>query len=316
MAFEISWNQLRAQAWEEALLCAPNTPYQQHWAYGAILAQAKSGSVQRAAIYRDDVLMGVAQMQVRRFLRCFHLGLVMRGPVWLSDDAAAALSESDKHTIMQALLREAPLPRFSRKIVMPESVSTLAKPFTRLVSGYSTVMLDLCQSEAALLAAMDGKWRNRLRAAQKAGFIVNTPALAEESYGWLLQCEAEQSKRIGYSALSPALVPLWQMQMGEKGLCLVQARFPDAADEAKPCAAMLFLVHGKTATYHIGWADEQAKKHNAHNLLLWEAMQQLQSRGIETLDLGGVNTQDGAGIARFKLGTGGELLQLSGTYAL
>jgi hypothetical protein len=32
------------------------------------------------------------------------------------------------------------------------------------------------------------------------------------------------------------------------------------------------------------------------------------------LDLGGINTARSAGIARFKIGTGGEVLQLAGTY--
>jgi lipid II:glycine glycyltransferase (peptidoglycan interpeptide bridge formation enzyme) len=40
----------------------------------------------------------------------------------------------------------------------------------------------------------------------------------------------------------------------------------------------------------------------------------LQQRGVRLLDLGGVNTQRSAGIARFKLGTGGRVLTLAGTY--
>jgi len=36
--------------------------------------------------------------------------------------------------------------------------------------------------------------------------------------------------------------------------------------------------------------------------------------GIEGLDLGGVNTRDLAGISRFKLGAGGQVLTLPGTY--
>ena len=50
------------------------------------------------------------------------------------------------------------------------------------------------------------------------------------------------------------------------------------------------------------------------NLLLWQAMDQLAQRGIQQLDLGGVNTARSAGIARFKIGTGGEVRQLAGTY--
>jgi lipid II:glycine glycyltransferase (peptidoglycan interpeptide bridge formation enzyme) len=40
----------------------------------------------------------------------------------------------------------------------------------------------------------------------------------------------------------------------------------------------------------------------------------LQEQGIEVLDLGGVNTHDLPGISRFKLGTGGRVVQLAGTF--
>ena len=77
---------------------------------------------------------------------------------------------------------------------------------------------------------------------------------------------------------------------------------------------MMFLVHGCAATYHMGWASEAGRKSGAHNRLLWEALGRLRARGVRQLDLGGVNTVSGAGIARFKLGTGGRLVTLGGTY--
>jgi lipid II:glycine glycyltransferase (peptidoglycan interpeptide bridge formation enzyme) len=35
---------------------------------------------------------------------------------------------------------------------------------------------------------------------------------------------------------------------------------------------------------------------------------------VRRLDLGGVNTQRSAGLARFKMGSGGEVITLCGTY--
>ena len=77
---------------------------------------------------------------------------------------------------------------------------------------------------------------------------------------------------------------------------------------------MMFLLHGSAATYQVGWSNDTGRRLNAHNLVLWQAMQALQQRGVRQLDLGGVNTQRSAGIARFKLGTGGRVLRLAGTY--
>jgi lipid II:glycine glycyltransferase (peptidoglycan interpeptide bridge formation enzyme) len=64
----------------------------------------------------------------------------------------------------------------------------------------------------------------------------------------------------------------------------------------------------------VGWSDEAGRKANAHNLLLWRGIDYLKKLGIERLDLGGVNTRVLPGISRFKLGTGGRLLTLAGTY--
>jgi lipid II:glycine glycyltransferase (peptidoglycan interpeptide bridge formation enzyme) len=77
---------------------------------------------------------------------------------------------------------------------------------------------------------------------------------------------------------------------------------------------MLFLVHGSTATYHLGWADDAGREHSAHNLLLWQACSLLAERGVQQLDLGGVNTQSNPGLARFKLGAGGRVVTWAGTY--
>jgi lipid II:glycine glycyltransferase (peptidoglycan interpeptide bridge formation enzyme) len=53
---------------------------------------------------------------------------------------------------------------------------------------------------------------------------------------------------------------------------------------------------------------------NAHHLILWRAIEELRERGVRILDLGGVNTIRSAGVARFKMRTGGKVLTLAGTY--
>jgi lipid II:glycine glycyltransferase (peptidoglycan interpeptide bridge formation enzyme) len=50
--------------------------------------------------------------------------------------------------------------------------------------------------------------------------------------------------------------------------------------------------------------------------MLWRGIEELQQRGVRLLDLGGINTQRSAGMARFKIATGGAVLQLAGSYLL
>ena len=90
------------------------------------------------------------------------------------------------------------------------------------------------------------------------------------------------------------------------------AQRADAAGER--AAAMLFLIHGQAAIYQVGWSSDAGRDLNAHNLILWQAIQELRQRGVRRLDLGGVNTQRSAGLARFKMGSGGEVITLCGTY--
>ena len=43
-------------------------------------------------------------------------------------------------------------------------------------------------------------------------------------------------------------------------------------------------------------------------------MRKLKAAGVHVLDLGGLNTEDVPGIARFKLGAGGKVKTLCGTW--
>jgi lipid II:glycine glycyltransferase (peptidoglycan interpeptide bridge formation enzyme) len=87
-----------------------------------------------------------------------------------------------------------------------------------------------------------------------------------------------------------------------------------AEHQQKRIAAMLFLLHGRVATYHMGWADQTGRETNAHKLILWRAFEILRARGMTTLDMGGVNTHDLPGISRFKLGMGGTVVTFAGMF--
>ena len=79
-------------------------------------------------------------------------------------------------------------------------------------------------------------------------------------------------------------------------------------------AGMMFLIHGEAATYHVGWNSDAGRDLHAHNLILWRGIEALRERGVRLLDLGGVNTIRSAGIARFKMSTGGRVVTYAGTF--
>lgn len=276
---------------------------QQDWAYGAACA-ALGSRVMRAEIVSNGQTRALAQLVHRRFLGCLHAVVCTRGPVWLTEDRA------EQAEVLQLLRRAIPLPRL-RGLFMTPDTDDPAVPrqagLDRVMTPYATALLDLTRSPDDLRAGMHQKWRNRLVQAERAGLIVRRTDTRPEAYQWLLEEEAAQQRTRRYVALPPALPAAWQHGGGTLRVYTAEAA-------GTPVAAMMFLIHGRRATYHIGWSHAAGKQVSAHNLILWTAMRKLARAGVEELDLGGLNTEDAAGIARFKLGSGARLRTLCGTW--
>ena len=283
---------------------------QQSWAYGQALSQL-GVTVHRAQIYLDDRLVGLAQFQCRRL--AFYIGLAScsRGPVWAPDVGGEVLAQA-----WRALKQAVPTRAWRATVFSPDQTSAslpaqAMQGLHRVMTGYSTVMLDLTASLAQLRAGLDGKWRNRLvRAEAMAGLQVQVRASFKDLQ-WLLERENLQRQSRGFQALPTDFALAYVDSHRDRSQAFVVA---SAVQGKQTLASMLFLIHGAVATYHVGWASEEGRSLNLHNLLLWRAIEQLKAQGVEQLDLGGVNTRALPGISRFKLGTGGRLLTLAGTY--
>lgn len=303
---EIRWNETPRRDWDAAMRGAA---WSQNWAYGA--AFAKGGlSVHRAAILDGGEVLGHAQFTARGFGGRVYAATCTRGPIWVQEPGAAVRRES-----YRALRRTIPLPRLRGVFFTPdapaqEAATLKAARLSRVMSAYSTALLDLRAPEDALLQRMQGKWRNRLRRAEESGLVVTVAPAKPGSYDWLLEQEAAQQSHRRYRAFPPGFVSTWHGQAGPfDAVVLATARRGE-----ERLGGMLFLVHGAGALYHIGVTSEAGRAANAHTLLLWRAVQALRKRGVEALDLGGVDTLDTPGIARFKLGSGAVVRTLCGTW--
>ncbi len=281
---------------------------QQDWAYGEAM---RSSGVRclRAQVVRDGQTLAIAQFIGVRIALLVATGLCSRGPVFLQP-----LDAATKSAIFRRLKRESPLAWPRAVFFTPdESLQAVSgvERLQRVMTGYATVMIDLERDVEALRAAMHPKWRNRLAVAERAGLTVHKVGGKPAQYRWLLEREEAQRKGKGYLALPTGFVEAYQTAKQTAADAVFTLRV-DAGRE--PAAAMMFLIHGTAATYHIGWAGDKGREIDAHNLLLWQAMRQLKEKGVRRLDLGGVNTQSGAGIARFKIGSGGQVIGFAGTY--
>jgi hypothetical protein len=253
--------------------------------------------------------VALAQFILRRWGSVLSMALCSRGPVWLK-----AMSAQDKAHVYKSIRKSLPLKGLRLVLITPEelrSESLGLSPWRRVMTSYATVMLDLKQSPQDLRAGLDAKWRNRLVAAEASELKVQRMGSNPGQYRWLLDQEEAQRQQRGFAGLPLPFFDAYIQSRKQPDKTVLTMRADLGRERV---AAMMFLQHGQAATYQVGWSNELGRQLNAHNLLLWQAIAALQQRGIQVLDLGGINTARSAGIARFKIGTGGEVLQLAGTY--
>lgn len=193
-------------------------------------------------------------------------------------------------------------------IIAPDRDDDVANlRMTPIISAQHVAEIDLTTPSDLRLARQHGKWRNRLRQAQRAGLRVVHRPLDTSRDGTVVIREARQQKQRRYKALPPAFLLAW-MKANPKAhrLFMVQK-------DGTTLAHMLILLHHPAATYHIGWSGPEGRQVSAHNLVLWEASNWLARRGYQRLDLGAVDTQNAPGLARFKIGSGALIRALGAT---
>jgi hypothetical protein len=303
----ILWNQIDRPAWDIAHTQVGGA-LQQDWAYGASLT-VPGVSCYRAEVILDGETVALAQFICRRYGFVLSVALCTRGPLWLKPLAADLRARIYQHIKRSLPLARPRLALFSPEITDPTDASVAR--LIRVMTGYSTLMIDLTQSSEQLRAELDARWRNRLGAAEKSGLTIVNDEVAPEYVKWLLTEEQAQRAQKSFHGLPVAFVERYiRADTPTKQMALIL----HAEHQGKRIAAMLFLLHGRVATYHIGWADQIGRETNAHKLILWRAFEILRTRGITTLDMGGVNTHDLPGISRFKLGMGGTVVTFAGMF--
>ena len=230
-----------------------------------------------------DLGVGTALVVERAGVR-----MVCRGPVWHE-----TVRTEERRRVIRSLAR-----RVGPTLVTPEE-PVAGFGLVPLVTSFHHAVWDLAGD---LREGLDPRWRNRLAAAERRGLAISwgDSSTLEE----LLVADLSQRKARGYRtlparfsrALPPEALRLWDWR-------------PDGA----LAAAMCFVRHGTTATYHLAWASTAARERAVHQLMLWQAAQALRAEGVRWLDLGSVDNEAAPGLARFKLGTGARLCRLGAT---
>ena len=194
-------------------------------------------------------------------------------------------------------------PQSRRAIIMhpdtDQSAALRAAGFRQIMTPATIAQMDLIAPTPP-----HPKWQRACERARNAIMKVEHRPLTTNDH-WIFHTDRDQQRIKGYRALPHDISARWPP---EKTL------FSVAICAGRPIAAMLFLRHGNGATYQIGWSGPTGRAQNAHHRLLVGACAELKKLGATSLDLGLVDTDNCAGLARFKLRSGATPRRLGGTW--
>lgn len=180
-----------------------------------------------------------------------------------------------------------------------------AAGFRQIITPAYVAELDLTAPD--LHTEMHGKWRNRLVKGEANGLRVRELKW-DGSPHWLFDAANTLAKNRKFRALPTPLLAAFARLNPDDALIF------EAYDRGTPVAACLILRHGATATYQTAFATDTGLALHAPRVLLHHAAKRMAALNHITLDLGLVETDHAAGLARFKLGTGARLTRLGGTW--
>ncbi len=243
-------------------------------------------------------IVGTRALVLRKALPfCGELALLSRAQLDLDVSEAAALRKqlSARHLIVNSEIVE-------------DAVAMAGAGFHRIGASRIIAELPLSPSTEDMARRLAPKWRNRLRHGQSQGLELRRRPLPADPNHWILKAEAKQSARLWYQPFPPEMI------------AALAASAPGAAQLftayhlGRRVAGMVFLRHGQSATYQIGWTSGEGRKRSAGPVLMWRAMVELQQMGMDRIDLGAADPVGAPGLTRFKRGTGAELRALGGTW--
>jgi peptidoglycan pentaglycine glycine transferase (the first glycine) len=310
--------------WDRFIQADPWNAFPQAWAWGEFQV-ARGRTVVRFALV-DERGHWLAAGQGIWYPKRYGTGywLFPRGPVF-----ASHITEPREVfcTFLEALAQtklphkglffrvEPPLTLEEGRGMMP-----LRMQRTHALEPASTIIVDLEQTEAELLAAMHPKARYNVRVAERHGVTVRQGS-SEEDIALFLRLTAETAERDKFDSHEADYLRATCEALLPSGF----ARLRFAEWQGKCLAANMEIAYGETVTYLHGSSSSEDRQVMAPYLLHWEAMKTAKGAGAKFYDLYGANPRlqsniyykpSWEGITRFKRGWGGKDVDLMGTWDL
>lgn len=301
---EIRWNALTLEEWSARFNHLRCSNILQSYHYAQALAASEKQRARWGLIVIDGQEAGLVQIiEASALFNLFHGVIIDRGPLWFDGFGGAAHIK----LFFDEIERQFPN-RFGRKRrFIPEVQNGAAAEGILKQCGlqknsaqesYKTLWWDLTIDNNSANDNLRNNWRGGLNKAERSDLTIEWDDQGV-FYSWLRDKYKEDKDLRGFGGPSPRLLDnLARFSTQDNPMIIGKA-----AKDGDDIAAIMFLKHGRSATYQVGWSSDEGRKYCAHHLLLWHGRSILAERGVNELDLGGIN-DEAEGLKKFKEGTG------------
>lgn len=315
-AFEV----LDRTAWEALEAELPEPHLLQGWDWGELKSRWGWAVERRAWRDAEGRTRAIAQLLHRRVGRSpFRVGYCPKGPI-LRD----ALDPRLWNAVLRDLerwARDRGLHHLKMDADVPADALEVAalwrergwSPSDDQIQFPNTMVSRLDEGEEALLGAMKSKTRYNLRLAERRAVSVRERGL--DALDDFLELYAETGARGGFGLRSRAYYRDLVAAYLERDRTAVLV----AEKDGRPLAAVVPIVHHRTAWYLYGASTEAGRRDMPAYLVQWESLRWAMARGCTRYDWWGGPTQESPedplwGVYRFKSGFGAELVRQQGAW--
>ncbi|MEK7615813.1 MAG: peptidoglycan bridge formation glycyltransferase FemA/FemB family protein [Patescibacteria group bacterium] len=172
------------------------------------------------------------------------------------------------------------------------------------VQPHRTVVLDLTNSEDALLSAMHHKTRYNIRVAEREHVVVEQ-STDTNIFLSLMKKTTARDKFHTHSEW------YYHRLMASRGL---DTKLWIAWHDGKPIASAITLTYGDTAYYLHGASDYEYRSLMGPYLLHWKILLNFKHLNFKLYDFWGIDAKKWPGVTRFKLGWGGRTIEYPGAF--
>lgn len=311
-------------AWDKFVEATPGGTYQQTSMWAAVKSLVDWRPI-RIVLSRDNVIIAGCQAFIRPVARLGTVAYVPHGPLVADGDPATLAAVLDA---VQDLVKQE---RFLYlKLQPPPDSADMAGTLRQrrfIPSGLDTaprltVRVDLRRSPDAMLAAMRARTRTYIRQAQRRGVVVRDGS--DKELPAFYELVEATSRRQGFTPYPRRYYEgIWRSFHEHGHAHLLLAEY-----QGEVLSSTLLVAFGESVVYKMGGWSGRRRDVRPNELLHWAGMQWGRDHGYRYYDLEGIDRavgeailagRDGkelpdSGTTHFKLGFGGEVTRLPGSY--